>query len=81
VTQHQVTFLIKFIKIQNYVNMFSNKAKGTTGNKSTREMENDFIGRLYRLEIYVYIQAIKLTNETKLREFQFKFLNHTVPKK
>jgi len=36
----------------------SNKTKGTKGNESAREMENVFIGRLYRLELYV-------------REFQF----------
>jgi len=40
-------------------------------------MENDLIGVLYRLEIYVYLN--ELINETKLIEFQVKCLNRIVP--
>jgi len=44
----------------------SNKAKGTKGNESAREMENVFVGKLYRLELYVYkTDQLNQRNKTK----------------
>ena len=55
-----------------------------TKQKAPREIKVQEIWKTTLLEDnidwkYMYIQPIKLTNETKLREFKFKFLNRIVP--
>jgi len=56
----------------------SNKAKSTTENKRTRKMENDLIGRLYRLKIYVHVYTTDYITTTK-QNFQFNVFNRIVP--